>query len=306
MPEKNTVKALHLAKGIEELQKNANIPNSVKPNLLAKSASKVFTEATNSFEDGDEEKAYILFYKYVNMYKLVRKSKEYQKDKSYYDLMMTPKNAKFSMERLEELDKNLTERYDVKKHEDAKKKILIEDRIFDRVDHRQQNGGGGSTPKENRVKSATDQKQHHNESSTSEMSPMVIEASQLYSLLEQKSTTLLLLDARPSDHYKNSHIKSPSSLSIPEDILKPGTTVKVIDRNLHVESRSQWSRRTKIDQLILFDWSSEEFNEGTPLDVLKKAMFHFDKFSGMQRKIDFNTNECFKTKISCAQCMHIY
>ena len=127
------------------------------------------------------------------------------------------------------------------------------------------------------------------------MAPMVIEASQLYSLLEQKSTTLLLLDARPSDHYKNSHIKSPSSLSIPEDILKPGTTVKVIDRNLHVESRSQWSRRTKIDQLILFDWSSEEFNEGTPLDVLKKAMFHFDKFSGMQRKIDFNTNECFKT-----------
>ena len=87
MPEKYTVKALHLAKGIEELQKNANIPNSVKPNLLAKSASKVFTEATNSFEDGDEEKAYILFYKYVNMYKLVRKSKEYQKDKSYYDLL---------------------------------------------------------------------------------------------------------------------------------------------------------------------------------------------------------------------------
>ena len=33
-------------------------------------------------------------------------------------------------------------------------------------------------------------------------------------------------------------------------------------------------------QLILFDWSSEEFDEGTPLDVLKMAMFHFDKFSG--------------------------
>ena len=281
MPEKKAVKALHLAKGIEELQRNANIPNTAKPSQLAKSASKIYTEATNSFEDGDEEKAYILFYKYVNMYKLVRKSKEYQKDKSYYDLMMTPKNAKFSMEKLEELDKNLTERYDKKQ-----RVLSIEDRIFDRVDQRQQNGGSasGPPPKENRVKSA-DQKQHDESSETT----LVIEASKLYSLLEQKSTTLLLLDARPSDHYKNSHIKSPSSLSIPEEIIKPGSTVKVIERNLHVESRSQWGRRTKIDQLILFDWSSEEFNEGTPLDVLKKAMFLFDKFSGNEKLISHHS-----------------
>merc|ERR1712080_150853 len=54
------------------------------------------------------------------MYKLVRKSKElYQKDKYYYDLMMPRKNVKFSLEKVEELEKKLTEHYQENKLEKA-------------------------------------------------------------------------------------------------------------------------------------------------------------------------------------------
>jgi len=119
LPEKKAV----IAKGIDELQRNEHFYIELAKSsskVYTEMASKVYTEATKSFEDGDEERAYIFFYKYVNMYKLVRKSKElYQKDKYYYDLMMPRKNVKFSLEKVEELEKKLTEHYQENKLEKA-------------------------------------------------------------------------------------------------------------------------------------------------------------------------------------------
>ena len=87
----------------------------------------------------------------------------------------------------------------------------------------------------------------------------------LYSIFTEKATTFLLLDARPSADYKASHIKHPSSINVPGEALSKGITVKSIERQLHIEYRGQWGRRTGSDMLILYDWSSDEFVPNTPL-----------------------------------------
>ncbi len=61
-------------------------------------------------------------------------------------------------------------------------------------------------------------------------------------------------------------------LSVPEEYLKPGSTAKGIERQLHSDSRIHWSRRGRVDKIIIMDWKSEKFPEPrdeSPLAVLK-------------------------------------
>ena len=41
-----------------------------------------------------------------------------------------------------------------------------------------------------------------------------------------------------------------NSLNVAEDILRPGIVVQKIDRQLHIEDRSQWKRRLSVDKLV--------------------------------------------------------
>ena len=175
MPEKQPI-PLYIAKSVAQLQEKAELPKNSKPTLIVKIASKVYSEALNSYKNGDEEKAYIMFYKYFQVFQFIKKSKEYQKDKTYFDSMMSPKDVKISMSNLEELSESLVKRYEIIAQEERiKKEIKMENnKPKSKVVHQEQNG---------------DSENHKNEDDDEK----VIEASQLYSLIKEKSTSFLLL-----------------------------------------------------------------------------------------------------------------
>ena len=59
--------------------------------------------------------AYVFYMKYVQIVSQIRRSKDYQGDKKYYDAMLSNGKVKFALDRAEVLGKNLEKRYDLAK-----------------------------------------------------------------------------------------------------------------------------------------------------------------------------------------------
>ena len=122
MPGVSPIKGLYLSKSIEELQKQGSVP-SQKPDLLVKVSQKLLTNAKECEINGDQEKAYVLFFKYCELAKTIRKSLEYQKDKLYYNSMVSPKSVKDALDHLDSLTIVLNQRYEEKEKNEALKTI---------------------------------------------------------------------------------------------------------------------------------------------------------------------------------------
>ena len=122
MPGISPTKGLYLAKSIEELQKQGSVP-SQKPNVLVKVSQKLLTNAKECEINGDQEKAYVLFFKYCELAKTIRKSLEYKKDKVYYDSVVSPKSVKDALDHFDSLTILLNERYEEKEKKEALKTL---------------------------------------------------------------------------------------------------------------------------------------------------------------------------------------
>ena len=122
MPGISPTKGLYLAKSIEELQKQGSVP-SQKPDLLVKVSQKLLTNANECEINGDQEKAYVLFFKYCELAKTIRRSLEYKKDKVYYDSMVSPKSVKDALDHFDSLTILLNERYEEKEKKEALKTL---------------------------------------------------------------------------------------------------------------------------------------------------------------------------------------
>jgi len=122
MPGISPTKGLYLAKSIEELQKQGSVP-SQKPDLLVKVSQKLLTNAKECEINGDQEKAYVLFFKYCELAKTIRRSLEYKKDKLYYDSMVSSKSVKDAVDHLDSLAIVLNERYEEKEKREAFKTL---------------------------------------------------------------------------------------------------------------------------------------------------------------------------------------
>ena len=114
------LKPLYLAKNIEHLQRLIPGCTSIlplpcqKPMLFVQVSQKLLAEAKESETIGDQEKAYIYFFKYCEVAKTIRRTPEYKKDKLYYDCMVSPKIVKDALDDLDKLTNILTERYNEK------------------------------------------------------------------------------------------------------------------------------------------------------------------------------------------------
>ena len=122
MPGISPTKGLYLAKSIAELQKQGSVP-SQKPDLLVKVSQKLLTNANECEINGDQEKAYVLFFKYCELAKTIRRSLEYKKDKLYYDSMVSSKSVKEALDHLDSLTILLNERYEEKEKKEALKTL---------------------------------------------------------------------------------------------------------------------------------------------------------------------------------------
>ena len=246
-----SVANLYLAESMEALNKQVTVPATRKATMLIKTAPKLLENAERALLEGDQEKSYVLFMKYLQLVQVIRKTKEYSADKRYFDAMLPANGFKEALKKSEELSSTLDKRYE-------SKRIARDTKEMERM---------AAKMKVEEEKRAAEAK----------VTFRAMEPTQLYSLMNQKSTPFLLLDSRPSAEYKASHIAHTYSLNIPEEIIKAGSIAKTIERDLHIEDRLQWARRYKVELLIFFDWNSEEFVTNTPLAYLRDALYKWDQ-----------------------------
>ena len=247
------VKPLYLANSIEDLQKQGKLgdvsKHKVKP--LCESGDKVLKEATYTKEMGDEEKSYVLFFKYVELAKKIRQHPEYKKDEKYFDSMYNiKKNCKKAIDALEGLTENLDKRYNEKLKMDTVREISEEINMKKvnkgskiKVDFNS-NENLTSTP----ISSVTNGIRGIREAAEQpKLIPRdyIVTHKRLHSIIQQKSTSFFILDTRSAEDYSMSHIDLPQSLNVSEQFLRPGTTAATIGKSLKIQERCQWERRTQ-------------------------------------------------------------
>ncbi|XP_066270797.1 ubiquitin carboxyl-terminal hydrolase 8-like isoform X2 [Branchiostoma lanceolatum] len=307
-------KNLYLSTSVGGLNKLAEVKleRGISLKSYCNSANKLYKAAVEHSLLGDEEKAYVLYMKYFNIYGHIRKSKDFKKEESYYAKLMGSSNAKKAIEAAEKLSKSLNERYDLKSDAEKAKKVAEElevlrdssgrdDKVtlspsddvgsffpFVPVDKLSSSGvysllkvGEKKTPLSPEKPNEPDEITKALEGSVSairETKPGFISAEQLYNMFQDRDTCFLIMDVRPMDQYNLSHIKHEASTNIPAEIIKPGTTVSVIEKDLPEDTRRQWDRRGQVDHIILVDWEGgvEDLSVGSTLQSLKDAMFKWD------------------------------
>ena len=269
---------LHLAASISELQSNAKVgdvsKNKIKP--ICESSDKVWKKANECKDLGDEEQAYVLFYKYIELVQKIMIHSEFKKDEKYYKSMYNlPKNLKKSVDILESLTESLEKRYAEKLKEEKKDALkAIGEELksakqaksgkFDINYNSNDNLTSTPIPKQNGLPRVEEPKDY------------IITHKRLHSIIEQKSTTFFILDTRSQQDHEDSHMKLPQSFNVPEHVLKPGTTAATIGKSLKIQDRCEWDRRTSVDMLIICDWLSEDFAPGKPVTVLRDALTKWD------------------------------
>lgn len=265
-------KDLYLAKSLKALNDLAALPAKMtnNPKILINSAQKIHKEAELNESLGDDERAYILYMKYFNVVTLARKLPDYKKQKDYYDSLIGQKNLLKCINKAEELSASLKDRYELAEAEEVASKLSpLEEK---------------SAPNEEPVKTPETEKPCKEKKSTdspAEPAPVAeskISPTQLYSLLIEKDTSVIVMDVRPTSQYAESHIKHEACISVPSETIKPGSTVTYIEQNLSDEAKIQWKKRGQVDHIVLLDWNStlSQVTIATTLRTLKDALFKYD------------------------------
>lgn len=150
--------------------------------------------------------------KYLNLVNTIRKSPDYRKDEKYFNELLGTKNVRNAIENAENLQKDLQQRYD-----DRAEELVIRQK-FEKLE----------------MKEKQEQEAKEKQKEEKAISPEVystnllclddkfISSWQLDAMIKQKSTSFIIFDVRSEEDFKNSHIKHPNCVSIPEDKLKPG------------------------------------------------------------------------------------
>uniref|UniRef100_A0A8D0EAA5 USP8 dimerisation domain-containing protein n=1 Tax=Salvator merianae TaxID=96440 RepID=A0A8D0EAA5_SALMN len=105
-------KDLYLCTSLKDLNKKTEIkPDKTSTKSYVQSALKIFKAAEECRLDRDEEKAYVLYMKYVTVYNLIKKRPDFKQQQDYFHSMLGPTNIKKAIEEAERLSESLKLRY---------------------------------------------------------------------------------------------------------------------------------------------------------------------------------------------------
>jgi len=276
---------LYLAKSLRELNDKSDVTEACKkqkPEQLVNTAQRLL-KAANEEKPSDEEKAYLLFMRYANTRKFITKTPQYKADKKYYDGMLSVKDLLKALEATEELSASLESRYALKAAPASVANPTNGARKAATLNH-EQPAEGDSVAKLTHGLARTKLGGHGGLANGTAADaalgrpvfPEIIEPTKLHSLMKEKSTTFLLLDARKSGDFKTCQLRHTNVINVPEELLEPGATASQIGSKLKIEDKSQWQRRSTVDLLIMLDWCSEQANQSPALRTLRDAMFRWD------------------------------
>ncbi|XP_020141514.2 ubiquitin carboxyl-terminal hydrolase 8 isoform X3 [Microcebus murinus] len=277
-------KELYLSSSLKDLNKKTEVkPEKTSTKNYVHSALKIFKTAEECRLDRDEEKAYVLYMKYVTVYNLIKKRPDFKQQQDYFHSILGPANIKKAIEEAERLSESLKLRYE---EAEVRKKLEEKDRQEEeqlQQQKRQETGreDGGTSAKgslenvldsKDKTQKIDGEKTEKNE--TKEKG--AITAKQLYTMMMDKNVSLIIMDARRMKDYQDSCILQ--SLSVPEEAISPGVTASWIEANLPDDSKVTWKKRGNVDYVVLLDWfsSAKDLQLGTTLRSLKDALFKWE------------------------------
>ncbi|XP_009815907.2 ubiquitin carboxyl-terminal hydrolase 8 isoform X1 [Gavia stellata] len=284
-------KELYLCTSLKDLNKKTEIkPEKTSTKSYVQSALKIFKAAEESRLDRDEEKAYILYMKYVTVYNFIKKRPDFKQQQDYFHSILGPTNLKKAIEEAERLSDSLKLRY-----EEAEVRKKLEERDRQELQKKQEPKDDGKSSAKNSSESAVDSKgksqringerKHSLErKDQSDSLSGAVTAEKLFAMMSDKNIELIIMDARRLKDYQESCI--PRSISVPEEAISPGVTANWIEARLPEDSRDPWKRRGYFDYVILLDWSSsaEDLKLGTTLQSLKDALFKWESKTILQNE----------------------
>ncbi|KAM6246274.1 ubiquitin carboxyl-terminal hydrolase 8 isoform 3-T4 [Spheniscus humboldti] len=283
-------KELYLCTSLKDLNKKTEIkPEKTSTKSYVQSALKIFKAAEESRLDRDEEKAYILYMKYVTVYNFIKKRPDFKQQQDYFHSILGPTNLKKAIEEAERLSDSLKLRY-----EEAEVRKKLEERDRQELQKKQEPKDDGKSSAKNSSESAVDSKgksqringerKHSLERKDQSDSLSAVTAEKLFAMMSDKNIELIIMDARRLKDYQESCI--PRSISVPEEAISPGVTANWIEARLPEDSRDPWKRRAHFDYVILLDWSSsaEDLKLGTTLQSLKDALFKWESKTILQNE----------------------
>ncbi|XP_052664461.1 ubiquitin carboxyl-terminal hydrolase 8 isoform X2 [Harpia harpyja] len=284
-------KELYLCTSLKDLNKKTEIkPEKTSTKSYVQSALKIFKAAEESRLDRDEEKAYILYMKYVTVYNFIKKRPDFKQQQDYFHSILGPTNLKKAIEEAERLSDSLKLRY-----EEAEVRKKLEERDRQELQKKQEPKDDGKSSAKNSSESAVDSKgksqringerKHSLEKKDqSDSLSGTVTAEKLFAMMSDKNVELIIMDARRLKDYQESCI--PRSISVPEEAISPGVTANWIEARLPEDSRDPWKRRGHFDYVILLDWfsSATDLKLGTTLQSLKDALFKWESKTILQNE----------------------
>ncbi|KAJ7409454.1 hypothetical protein WISP_114701 [Willisornis vidua] len=147
-------KELYLCTSLKDLNKKTEIkPEKTSTKSYVQSALKIFKAAEESRLDRDEEKAYILYMKYVTVYNFIKKRPDFKQQQDYFHSILGPTNLKKAIEEAERLSESLKLRY-----EEAEVRKKLEERDRQELQKKQEPKDDGKGTAKNSAESAVDSK----------------------------------------------------------------------------------------------------------------------------------------------------
>ncbi|KAK3893812.1 hypothetical protein Pcinc_002393 [Petrolisthes cinctipes] len=259
------VKRLYMAKCLKDLNSFIQETPKASPRLLVNSALKLLKEAELSDRCKDEERAYVLYMRFFSAVNTVQKTPEYTKEKRYYDSLLDIKTTKKVLSRAEDLQKSLQRRYEFANYAEVKEKtpeVIKEKKKDESVVDKVAEVAKPPGPSLANGVSEDDE---------------FLSCKKLYTLMTEKCSSYIILDARPCHDFHQSHMTLPKVINVPEDILKPGLTAGKIGSQLDEDAKLVWvTQRHLVDYLILVDWETETAPLPNPLQALTHAITKWD------------------------------
>ncbi|XP_004835477.1 ubiquitin carboxyl-terminal hydrolase 8 [Heterocephalus glaber] len=277
-------KELYLSSSLKDLNKKTEVkPEKISTKNYVHSALKIFKAAEECRLDRDEERAYVLYMKYVTVYNLIKKRPDFKQQQDYFHSILGPANIKKAIEEAERLSESLKLRYE---EAEVRKKLEEKDRQeeeqFQQQKRQEAGREDGSAAAKGSLENVLDsknksQKINGEKSEKKETAEKgAVTAKELYTMMTDKNITLMIMDTRRMQDYRDSCIAD--SVCVPEEAISPGVTATWIEANLPEDSKDTWKKRGNVDYVVLLDWfsSAKDLQLGTTLQSLKDALFKWE------------------------------
>ncbi|XP_025021760.1 ubiquitin carboxyl-terminal hydrolase 8 isoform X3 [Python bivittatus] len=280
-------KDLYLCTSLKDLNKKTEIKaEKTSTKNYVQSAVKIFKAAEECRLDRDEEKAYVLYMKYITVYNLIKKRPDFKQQQDYFHSLLGLTNIKKALEEAERLSDSLKLRYE---EAEVRKKLEEKERQEEQQLKKQElkddvktSSEISSDPKGKNQLINGDKKNLADKKDSSENG--TVTAEKLFTMMMDKSTKVMVMDARCLKDYKESCIIN--SVCVPEEAISPGVTANWIEAKLPDASKEPWKERGQVDYVVLLDWFStaKDLKLGTTLRSLKDALFKWESKAVLQNE----------------------